>query len=237
MKNQYFGDINDYRKYGLIRALQAETRLRVLVAWMLTPDDDRSDGQLRSYLGQPDRWQRFDTELYQGLRALLQANSAPAVALIERSGLLRNAEYFSEIVPDDAELRRAWAGRLVQASSRSELVFLDPDNGLEVPSQSFGRKYSSKYAYWPEVEQIWQGGASLLIYQHYRREKRSTFIPRMVDDFRDRTGARLVEAFRTPRVLFILAGQPKHEALLHRAVQRVASCWEREVTPAGFAAV
>jgi hypothetical protein len=236
LKNQYFGDINDYRKYGLIRALQTESGLRILVAWMLTPNDGRRDGGLRSYLDQPDRWGRFDPELHQGLRALVQASVAPGVALIEQSPLLGDARYFSDVVPDGAELRRHWAAKLVEASSQSELVFLDPDNGLQVPSRLYGRKHSSKYAYWHEVDQIWRNGASLLIYQHYRREKRSTFIPRMVDELREKTDARLVEVFRTPRVLYLLAGQPKHQRLLYQAVLRVANRWEREVTPAGFAA-
>jgi hypothetical protein len=43
MKNQYFGDINNYRKYGLLRAVIHATRLRLLVAWMLTPDDGGSN--------------------------------------------------------------------------------------------------------------------------------------------------------------------------------------------------
>jgi hypothetical protein len=38
MKNQYFGDINDYRKYGLLRALQSTGDGSLLVTWMLTPD-------------------------------------------------------------------------------------------------------------------------------------------------------------------------------------------------------
>jgi hypothetical protein len=32
MKNQYFGDINDYRKYGLLRMLQSTSSGRLLVA-------------------------------------------------------------------------------------------------------------------------------------------------------------------------------------------------------------
>lgn len=44
MKGQYFGDINDYRKYGLLRALQSSGEGSLLVAWMLTPDDGRPDG-------------------------------------------------------------------------------------------------------------------------------------------------------------------------------------------------
>ena len=34
MKDQYFGDINDYRKYGILRALQSKGQRTLLVAWM-----------------------------------------------------------------------------------------------------------------------------------------------------------------------------------------------------------
>ena len=39
MKNQYFGDINDYRKYGLIRLLTGAGQLKTAVCWMLAPGD------------------------------------------------------------------------------------------------------------------------------------------------------------------------------------------------------
>jgi len=56
MKNQYFGDIHDYRKYGLLRSIIEATQLRLLVAWMLTPDDGGSDGSRLSYLNKPLKW-------------------------------------------------------------------------------------------------------------------------------------------------------------------------------------
>jgi len=31
MKDQYFGDINDYRKYGLLRAIVRSSELRIMV--------------------------------------------------------------------------------------------------------------------------------------------------------------------------------------------------------------
>ena len=40
MKNQYFGDINDYRKYGLLRILSTYGPIKTAVCWMLTPDDE-----------------------------------------------------------------------------------------------------------------------------------------------------------------------------------------------------
>lgn len=44
MKNQYAGDINDFRKYAILRAL-ATCGFRVTVCWMLTPDDGGPDGR------------------------------------------------------------------------------------------------------------------------------------------------------------------------------------------------
>jgi hypothetical protein len=60
MKDRYFGDINDYRKYGLLRALQSYGDGHLLVAWMLTPDDGGRDGGLRSYLDDPSAWAKYD---------------------------------------------------------------------------------------------------------------------------------------------------------------------------------
>jgi hypothetical protein len=50
MKDQYFGDINDYRKYGLLRAILDSGRFKLFIAWMLTPDDGTTDGKFISYL-------------------------------------------------------------------------------------------------------------------------------------------------------------------------------------------
>jgi chromosome condensin MukBEF MukE localization factor len=38
MKNQNIADINDYRKFGLVRTLSDSGKIRIDVCWMLTPD-------------------------------------------------------------------------------------------------------------------------------------------------------------------------------------------------------
>ena len=45
MKDQYFGDVNDFRKYGLLRLLTLQDGLRLGVCWMLTAPDGRPDGR------------------------------------------------------------------------------------------------------------------------------------------------------------------------------------------------
>jgi hypothetical protein len=232
MKNQYFGDINDYRKYGLLRALQLHASVRVLVAWMLTPDDGGPDGGKREYLRDPGRWRTYDPGLYDGLRKLLRHEVAPTVSLIERSSLLPNTSYYPAVVPDARVDRDGWREGLLAAAQDAGLVFLDPDNGIEVRSKPIGRKGSSKYVAWRELQDLWNVGCSLLVYQHFRRKKREPFIQSLVIDLGDKcTGAHFIEAFRTPHVLFLLAAQDRHAARFQEAVPLISQQWNGQIRP------
>ncbi|WP_155985598.1 hypothetical protein [Thioalkalivibrio sp. AKL12] len=135
MKDQYFGDINDYRKYGLLRAIIRASGLRILVVWMLTPDDGSTDGKFISYLEHPGKWSRYDPVLFTRIKELLASGQECRVGLIEGSGLIPKAEYFSSLVPDTASVRSSWFNSLAQRAQGSDFVFLDPDNGLEVKSK------------------------------------------------------------------------------------------------------
>jgi len=235
MKNQYFGDINDYRKYGLLRALQATGDGSLLVAWMLTPDDGGRDGGFRSYLEARPIWANHDPDLFAGLADLLRVSSQPSVSLIERSQLLPRTRYHSAVVPDGRLERDGWRKELLRAASGVDLVFLDPDNGIEVPSKPVGRKGSSKYVTWQEIQALWEGGCSLLIYQHFRREKRHAFTQRLVSELGRRTGACFTEAFRTPHVLFLLAAQDRHAQRFGEVVPLLSERWNSQIEVMGLA--
>lgn len=47
VKNQYFSDINDYRKYGLLRLLTSGGKLKTAVCWILMPEGKPTDDKLR----------------------------------------------------------------------------------------------------------------------------------------------------------------------------------------------
>ena len=229
MKNQYFGDVNDYRKYGLLRALQAGSELRLLVAWLLTPDDGGPDGKKRAYLEEQNRWRQYDPELYSGLVDLVGGGAEPRVSLIEESGLIPRTTFLSTEVPDDREARANWRHELSNEAGTADLVFFDPDNGIEVKSKPIGTKDSNKYLAWEEIDLVWDLGCSVLIYQHFPRVKRHAFIPGLVSRLEDRTGSGLVQAFTAGNVLFLLAAQKQHEGALRRGVRRVAERWKREI--------
>ena len=229
MKNQYFGDINDYRKYGLLRSILHASRLQLTVGWMLTPDDGSTDGNFTAYLDRPARWSHHDPQLFNVLRESLSSTDERCVQLIEETSLLPSATYFSDIVPDDAPGRRNWFKELLVTSEDAEFIFLDPDNGLEVKSRPYGRKNSSKFLYWREVDALWSAGKSLLIYQHFIREKREKYIQRMLAALEVATPGSLVEAFSTPHVVFLMALQPRHQELHEEIVNTVQPHWGGQI--------
>ena len=229
MKNQYFGDINDYLKYGLLRAIIRASGLRTLIGWMLTPDGPGTDGQFVSYLENPKKWAHHDPDLFRHLKEMLAQGAPRRVGLMERSSLLPGAKYCSAIVPDSAKDRSTWFQSLLEQSQGRELIFLDPDNGLEVKSRPYGRKNSSKYLFWREVEALWASGKSLLIYQHFTREKRTHFIGRKSEELSHAAPNSLLEAFSTPRVVFFLALQPAHQRFYPAIVEAVQHRWTGQI--------
>jgi hypothetical protein len=229
MKNQYFGDINDYRKYGLLRAISRVSDFRTLVAWMLTPDDGSTDGKFTKYLTEPEKWSKHDPDLYSHLSKILNTHSDRKVEHIENTGLLENTEYYSYIVPDNAKDRDVWFSNLLSKAKITDLVFLDPDNGIEIKSKPYGRKNSSKFLFWREVSALWGAGNSLLIYQHFIRENRISFIQRMLETLKDNTDQSFVEAFSTPHVAFLLALQPEHQHIHKAVVESVQKNWSGQI--------
>ena len=143
---------------------------------MLTPNDDRrSDGRVTGYLDKPSSWKRYDEELYDALYDWVKVSRSRRVAHIEHSALLPAATFFPSRVPDDGAGRERYIDGLIQAASGAEVVFLDPDNGMEVPSTKSGRKNSSKYVYWREIQALATAGRSVLVYQHYPRKPHEPF--------------------------------------------------------------
>lgn len=205
------------------------------MAWILTPDDGRRDGALRSYLEDPARWSKYDPDLFASLADLLRSAPRPSVSLIEESSLLPRASYYSPVVPDGRRERDEWYNNLLRAAAGADLVFFDPDNGIEVRSRPVGRKGSSKYVTWDEIRGVWKAGCSVLLYQHFPREPRQAFAERRAEELRSHTGAGFAEALRTPHVLFLLAAQDRHAQRFREAITLLSNRWNGQIKAMGLA--
>lgn len=229
MKNQYFGDINDFSKYGLLRALKHAQPLKLGVYWMLTPDDGTAEGGKVEYLNKREFRSR-DPELFDWLSTTVVLRGMRNVKELEASSLLGDTLFFSETVSDNAAERKACLNRCSELFADRELIFFDPDNGLEVSSVPRGRMDSSKYLYWDELVSFFQRGASLLVFQHFSRENRDEFIQRRLKELADRCGKCSCLAVRCRNVVYLLALQEQHRAMLQQRVAAIHSDWNFQFT-------
>ena len=99
VKVQYFGDVNDYRKFALLRLLSEVGGFKIGVCWMLTEPDGSAQGAKRGYLDQPEVWSAYAPALFD---ALAKAPASPQLSdlkQIEADGIVPGATFFNDFTP------------------------------------------------------------------------------------------------------------------------------------------
>ncbi len=229
MKNQYFGDVNDYKKYGLLKLLSGYGQLKTIVCWMLTRDDERNDGNRITYLHQPEKWRSYDSNLYDYLEESIVQLGKRNINVIEASDVFINCNYYSQILEDDIASREAYFSKFSKFAKGSDLIFFDPDNGLQVKSVNYGKKNSSKYIFWNEVKDSYKSGHSLLIYQHFPRMNRASYIDNLVRRFSAISEVNRIFYYQTGHVVFFLLPQPQHEDFFIDSNADILNIWKNMI--------
>ena len=149
--------------------------------------------------------------------------------LTQEWALIPNVSYFETILRDSVAERDAYFDAAWEALGLCDLVFFDPDNGIEVDSVRRGRKGSAKYVYWRELQETYTRGHSLLIYQHFPHVNHERFVPFIATRLAEELGSPHVTGFRTPQVAFLLVQQPHHVDALAAAVSEVPARWGSQI--------
>ena len=185
MQDRYAGDIGDFGKYGLLRALCGEDEhgaaLDLGVLWYAFEGDRErapNDGRRIDYLDPPDeRLRECDPDLFQRMRDIVSGGNR-SISAVEQGGALPPRTLFhgeklhferTERPLARAKKRQDWLARGLDALEGADLVFADPDNGVEVPSVHPLVASGPKYAYYDDLIPCWDRGQSLIIYQHATR--------------------------------------------------------------------
>ena len=172
MQNRYTGDIGDFGKFGLLRWV-VRSGLSIGLNWYLVPDEaHNTDGRHISYLYK-DTFRVFDEELWQTLQNIVDSGNREIKAL-EASGIL-NARFYSDVLDlsrsssaEKTRQRQQWHAHALEWLNRCDLVFLDPDNGLMVPSAERSMK-ANKFVLPQELADYYRQGSSMVYYQHRAR--------------------------------------------------------------------
>lgn len=173
MKDQYFGDKNDFFKFDLILTLiESIEKLKAFTFIpMLTESDGSRDGTLTSYNGN----RRKELKIFLGK----YANSNNRKVCILREYMInkdiaynyyKDTEYFNHYS------RSEYFKDIKEEMLKNAVILLDPDNGLEVSSMrnSNGNKYV-KYSEVNELYNRMDSTSVLIVYQHIGRVYRTDF--------------------------------------------------------------
>ncbi len=180
MQDRYAGDIGDYGKFGLLKALQAEG-FRLGINWYkATPptkkEEENEDGKHRI----AERYDACDPVLAETLRAI-STSPQRSIKALEQAALLdaTRTVYYDKMVK--IEGRAQWHEDALQALADCDLVFLDPDNGLLVKSVGRGSAKSVKYVFDEELNDYLARGQSVLLYNHRARKPAAQYFQELAD--------------------------------------------------------
>ena len=250
MQDRYTGDVGDFGKYGLLRWLcglhkDDAAQLKLGVVWYqphseLIASESVPDGRHITYLclKHEKQFKPCDPPLYNALREIVKRGDR-RIEAVEKSGLLPNAVFHRAVVPGpvkgvrgEARIaeRQRWVNDALEATAGCDVVFLDPDNGLEPKSVSITRKMAPKYTYLEEVSKWVERRQSVVIYHHLSRGGTH---PEQIACWLKRLGQRFEPAdifalrFRrgTSRAFFVLEAERHAHTLRERAQTLADSAW------------
>ncbi|MEP3675482.1 hypothetical protein [Sulfitobacter sp.] len=172
MQDRYAGDVGDFVKLGLLRALSPGRRLGV--AWYRYPDESHNgDGRHITYLDQPQRYKHLDPTLFSHLRNITK----DARSINSLLPVLEGAISFDESVDSSTisprerrNWRAAWFTRVADRLTPCDLVFADPDNGIiDDADWRRGRAKFGKQMPLAEVQELAEGRCALIYHHNTRR--------------------------------------------------------------------
>jgi hypothetical protein len=210
VQDRYAGDIGDYIKLAILRHLAGGQGLGV--AWWLFPDEKNGDGRHIRYLEHPEKWMEFDPTLFSGLRSMVRSEQRTVASLhkLFPVGTRFACDQIPCLVTPYSYRpleREKWFQKVKADLEGCDIVFVDPDNGLEPRSFSLTRRRAGKSVQFRELVQLGEKGRTLIVYHHYFRQQHDQQIQVLASRLR-REGFRGIDVLRwhriSPRAFFLL---------------------------------
>ena len=236
MRDNYAGDRSDCYKYGLLRQF-CQAGLQLGIVWYLFQDKEpkaKGHGNDTGYQ-QKVSYQQCDPQLVEALASILTLPpSERHVGQIRTSEIFpANTVYFEEPLSFSQHQnfltrrlhRQAWFQRALTATQACDVVYLDPDTGLEAKSNlAYQSDEGPKYLAYDEVQAFTEREQTVVIYQNRHRQPAQTIADQIRENFRlylNFTGNIPVYYFnagQADRMFFILPAK-RHQPIVHAVLE------------------
>ena len=234
MQDRYAGDIGDFGKFGLLKALLAEGFSLGVNWYKAEPPESERDKETGGFLHKdgmhPIKPKYFvcDEPLASALQKISESDTR-SIAQLEQAALLdpNKTLYYHEVI--SVAGRSQWHKDALQALASCELAFLDPDTGLNVKSCGKGKAESVKYVWDHELSDYLCRGQSVMLYQHRHRKPPEIYFPEFKERLFGIRGAQnksisvITCRKGTVRDYFLIAANAEHAARISSALSKMVN--------------
>ena len=231
MQDRFVGDIGDFGKYGLLRALCAPSPpdrgdpLLLGVVWYRTPDAGVE------YLNNHDDYRQCDPVLYGALASMVYSGRRNVLS-VQNAGILPSDTVFHDTYLGGASDRIAYMQDALRTTKQCAIVFADPDTGIDGAKPAPTRRKLA-HCYLEELEQYVQRGQSLVVYQH--NTHRRGWVDQGITQLAELGSSETPFALQYQGRVFLVLPAPEHNDLLRaRAKTMLQGPWGQHFTSVGL---
>jgi hypothetical protein len=201
MQDKYVGDINDYYKFLFLdEILPNNTKLGINWFYHKIEREDNNDGKksIPDYI--EDKFSIELKKIYKSIKSLEKCNFYGY-----------KVKFYSEVLEPNFN-RNNWFSNSRSKLNECDVIFCDPDNGIEVASYGVLNKIAHKFIYINEIEKYYEDSKNIIIYQHLSRMKFEKFCEEKVLNIINNTKIKSeeIEIFYNEKksVIFIVINNP-----------------------------
>ena len=185
MQDRYVGDVGDFGKYGLLKEIckksNGSVRLGINWFYVTRKEKRRGDGRHIGYLSDENKNSRKYVvcfpDLYDKLKDIVNGNRS--IKEIEKRLILpKDTIFYSNTLPfgenpfEREEGRKNWFKESLSQLKSADIIFLDPDNGIQTNKVKKTQIKAIKYAFKGEIKEYYELGKSVIIYNHRDRKSK-----------------------------------------------------------------
>jgi hypothetical protein len=214
MKDRCVGNVDDFGKLALLQHLMEGRRLAV--CWYMTGRQDEAARQDRSfsYLHRPDDFRHLSPKVFDALREVVDGTPGHRRRIGTLETLLDGSVFHGCEVPRRASSRAIWAKQLIETVGEADLIFLDPDNGIQ------GKRLTPKHVALLEISALRRPGRALVIAQR-QLGRRAGFLAEQLQSL----GCRRVELIRFRLVSSRFYVVADHDPAMSERIASFARRW------------
>jgi hypothetical protein len=233
MQDRYVGDVGDFGKYGLLNEIckKSNGSISLGINWFYVPKEyvrrkekQREDGRRIDYL-RDKNYEVCFPGLHDKLKGIV--NGRRSIKEIEKGLILpKETIFYSEPLPWEnsskrEEDRENWLKESLSQLKRADIIFLDPDNGIQTDKVRKTQIKAIKYVFKDEIKKYCELDKSLIIYNHRDRKPKSEYDRKITDSLGQIRSLNGIKVLRFKRVsvrdlIFLI--QEDHQDLIEQTI-------------------